>query len=125
MSVTPLRARQKGLESHRSQKLPSTPVFLLMQRERGKKIGGGRGVRPQVSWPMARRSVRGWLEPWIMLRRYWNGWSQLPPPPALQLLLRWLERGHAIALYSSACSQVHKVPVEERVPCESGQVKHA
>jgi hypothetical protein len=34
--------------------------------------------------------------------RYWNGWSQQPPPPALQFLLRWLERGYAIALYSSA-----------------------
>ena len=27
---------------------------------------------------MALRAVRGWLEPWIMLRRYWHGWSQLP-----------------------------------------------
>jgi SRSO17 transposase len=34
--------------------------------------------------------------------RYWRGWSQLPPPPALQLLLGRLEQGHAIPLYSSA-----------------------
>jgi DDE superfamily endonuclease len=68
----------------------------------GKKIGEEKGVRPQVSWPMARRSVRGWLEPWIMLRRYGRGWSQLPPPPALQFLLGRLEQGHAIPLYSSA-----------------------
>jgi hypothetical protein len=68
----------------------------------GKKISEGKGVRPQVSWPMALRAVRGWLEPWIMLRRYWHGWSQLPPPPAVQLLLSRLEQGHAISLYSSA-----------------------
>ncbi len=73
-----------------------------MGQERGKKIGAGKGVRPQVSWPAALRAVRGWLEPWIMLRRYWRGWSQLPPPPALQLLLGRLEQGHAILLYSSA-----------------------
>ncbi len=34
--------------------------------------------------------------------RYWSGWSPLPPPPAVQLLLSWLERGHAICLYNSA-----------------------
>jgi hypothetical protein len=55
-----------------------------------------------MSWPKALRAVRAWLEPWIMLRRYWNGWSLLPPPPALQCLLHWLERGQALALYSSA-----------------------
>ncbi len=68
----------------------------------GKKISVAQEVRLQVSWPVALRAVRGWLEPWIMLRRYWNGWSQLPPPPALQLLLNWLEGGHTISLYSSA-----------------------
>ena len=68
----------------------------------GKKISEEKGVRPQLSWPVALRAVRGWLEPWIMLRRYWNGWSPLPPPPPVQLLLSWLERGHAIPLYTSA-----------------------
>ncbi len=65
-------------------------------------ISEEKGMRPQMSWPRALRAVRGWLEPWIMLRRYWNGWSPLPPPPPLQLLLNWLEGGHAIPLYSSA-----------------------
>jgi len=55
-----------------------------------------------MSWPMALRAVRAWLEPWIMLRRYWNGWSSLPPPPAFQSLLRQLEQGQAIALYNSS-----------------------
>ncbi len=59
-------------------------------------------MRPHVSWPVALRAVRGWLEPWIMLRRYWSGWSQQPPPLAVQLLLSRLEQGHAICLYSSA-----------------------
>ena len=76
-----------------------------------KKICERKGARPRVSWPMALRAVRAWLEPWIMLRRYWQGWSPLPPPPALQFLLEWLEQGHTLALYSSACSQVNKVPV--------------
>jgi hypothetical protein len=76
--------------------------MLLMPRERGKKISEGKATRPQISWPAVLRAVRGWLEPWIMLRRYWSGWSPLPPPPALQLLLTWLERGQAIPLYNSA-----------------------
>jgi hypothetical protein len=73
-----------------------------MRQERGKKISEEKRMRPQMSWPRALRAVRGWLEPWIMLRRYWNGWSLLPPPPPLQCLLHWLERGQALALYSSA-----------------------
>jgi hypothetical protein len=68
----------------------------------GKKISEKPGARPHVCWPVALRAVRGWLEPWIMLQRYWRAWSELPPPPALQLLLRWLERGQPIPLYSSA-----------------------
>src|SRR5437870_1109229 len=102
MPLTLLPARRKRRKRHRSQKLPSTSAFLLQQRERGKKISEEKGARPPVSWPVALRAVRGWLEPWIMLQRYWRGWSPLPPPPALQFLLSWLERGHAISFYSSA-----------------------
>ena len=69
---------------------------------RGKKSSEAQHVRPQMSWPMALRGVRGWLEPWIMLRRYWRGWSLQPRPLALQRLLTWLEQGKAISLYSSA-----------------------
>ena len=51
------------------------------------------------SWPLALRRVRAWLEPGIMLGRYWRAWSAKPPPPALQQLLDWLWEGHAIYLY--------------------------
>src|SRR2546429_2681284 len=102
MPLTLLPERRKRLQSHLSQTLPSTAAFLLMQREPGKKISEEKGERPRVSWPLALRAVRGWLEPWIMLRRYWSGWSPQPPPPALQVLLQWLERGQALAPYRSA-----------------------
>jgi hypothetical protein len=46
------------------------------------------------------RYVRAWLEPGIMLWRYWHAWSAKAPPPALQQLLDWLWEGHAIDLYS-------------------------
>ena len=52
-------------------------------------------------WPAALRAVRAWLEPWIMLWRYWKGWSTLPPPPQLLLLLHDLALGRAIDLYVS------------------------
>jgi DDE superfamily endonuclease len=68
---------------------------------KGKKIGPGSPPPAAPSWPMALRAVRGWLEPWIMLTRYWKAWSPMPPPPALRQLLHWLESGHAIDLYCS------------------------
>jgi hypothetical protein len=48
---------------------------------------------------VALRQVRAWLEPWIMLGRYWRGWSSKPPPPELQQLLDWLFQGGGINLY--------------------------
>lgn len=59
-------------------------------------------LRPQVCWPVALRQVRAWLEPWIMLGRYWRGWSAQPPPRELQALLEWLWRGGGIDLYVAA-----------------------
>src|SRR5260370_41920890 len=102
MPLTLLPARRKRRKRYRSQKLPPTSAFLLTQREPGKKISEEKGERPRVSWPLALRAVRGWLEPWIMLRRYWSGGSPQRPPPALQFLLQWLEHGQGTALYSSA-----------------------
>ena len=67
----------------------------------GKKISVENGARPQVSWPLALRAVRGWLEPWIMLRRYWRAWSEQPPPPLLQRLLDQLGRGQGLFLYGT------------------------
>ena len=58
--------------------------------------------RPKIAWPLALRAVRAWLEPWIMLWRYWRGWSVEPPPPPLQALLDWLAQGRPIALYDSS-----------------------
>jgi hypothetical protein len=55
--------------------------------------------RPQVCWPEALRAVRGWLEPWILLRRFWRAWSQAPPPLPLQHLLDWLWQGNRLFLY--------------------------
>ncbi len=56
-------------------------------------------VRPLQCWPVALRAVRAWLEPWIMLWRYWRGWSSAPPPSALGVLLDRLWQGHGISLY--------------------------
>ncbi len=67
----------------------------------GKKISKETGSRPPLSWPIALRAVRGWLEPWIMLRRFWRAWSEQPPPPLLQRLLDQLGRGQALFLYGT------------------------
>jgi len=67
-----------------------------------KKISASPVCRPRVSWPVALRQVRSWLEPWIMLWRYWRAWSTQPPPLVLQQLLDWLWQGRGIYLYESS-----------------------
>ena len=101
MPLTPLQARRNRHWSLLIRQMFRLPT-LLSRREQRKKSSGETRVRPLISWPVALRAVCGWLEPYIMLRRYWKGWSPLPPPPELQFLLRRLEQGHAISLYSSA-----------------------
>jgi DDE superfamily endonuclease len=49
------------------------------QRDEGKKEPEASG-RPLVSWPKALRAVRAWLEPWVLLRRFWQAWSPQPHP---------------------------------------------
>jgi hypothetical protein len=61
--------------------------------------GEGRKRRPGASWPEALRAVRGWLEPWIMLRRYWKAFSGMPPPPELRALLERVFSGGGLHLY--------------------------
>jgi hypothetical protein len=60
---------------------------------------GGKRRRPRVSWPEALRVVRGWLEPYVMLRRYWRAFSAMPPPPELKALLEWVFSGRGLYLY--------------------------
>jgi hypothetical protein len=65
----------------------------------GKKSHAARLDAGLRSWPVALRHVRAWLEPGLMLWRYWQTWSIKPPPPALQRLLDWLWEGRGIDLY--------------------------
>jgi hypothetical protein len=52
-----------------------------------------------MRWSVALRAVRAWVEPGIMLWRYWRGWSSAPPPAPLSALLDHLWHGHGIYLY--------------------------
>src|SRR5215210_5478355 len=45
------------------------------------------------------RAVRGWLEPWIMLGRYWRAFSGMPPPQELGALLDRVFSGRGLYLY--------------------------
>ena len=51
-----------------------------------------------MSWPEVLRRVRAWLEPYLMLQRYWRGWSENAPPASLQALLDWLGIGRPLPL---------------------------
>ena len=78
-----------------------SPEWGAARRRRGgkkKQAGAGRSARGCAGQPRC-GMVRAWLEPWIMLRRYWRAWSLLPPPPALQALLAWVQHGLPLYLY--------------------------
>ena len=49
----------------------------------GKPASDPPAPRHVLSWPVALRHVQSWLDPWVMLRRYWRTWSLAPPPPPL------------------------------------------
>ncbi len=52
-----------------------------------------------IGWPVALRRVRAWLEPYVLLMRYWRAWSEKAPPEPLQALLDWLWIGKPLYLY--------------------------
>jgi hypothetical protein len=52
-----------------------------------------------VSWLEVLRAVRGWLEPYVMLMRYWRVFSEMPPPPQLKALLERVFSGTGLYLY--------------------------
>jgi hypothetical protein len=45
------------------------------------------------------RGVRGWLEPYVMLWRYWRAFTDLPPPKELKALLERMFSGEGLYLY--------------------------
>jgi hypothetical protein len=53
-----------------------------------------------LGWPMALRRVRSWLEPYVLLVRYWKAYSDLPPPKELWKLLERLFCGEGLYLYA-------------------------
>ena len=73
------------------------PKYLRKIKPRKKKEAEV-PIRPQVSWPKALRAVRAWLEPWVLLQRFWQAWSTHPPAPQLQTLVDCLGRGQALFL---------------------------
>jgi len=67
-------------------------IYAQAQREGSRR-------RPLLgSWPEALRAVRGWLEPWVMLWRYWRAFSNKPPPPELRALLDRVFSGRGLYL---------------------------
>lgn len=62
--------------------------------------GGSAPAPPPPCWPRALRAVRGWLTPALALRRWWQSWSNAPPPPGLQALLDAVTAGQALDLYT-------------------------
>jgi hypothetical protein len=52
-----------------------------------------------LSWPRALRKIRSWLQPYVMLLRYWRAYTELPPPKEFQALLGRLFSAEGLYLY--------------------------
>jgi hypothetical protein len=75
MPLTPVPVRWKMLEKHLRRLRLTTHRVLSMCQQRGKNVRTETGSRPPLSWPVVLRAVRGWVEPWIMLRRVFRAWG--------------------------------------------------
>jgi hypothetical protein len=88
-------------------KVGSPPVVVLRDGKRPSSTveepsGGEKKstTEPPLSWPRALRKVRSWLQPYVMLLRYWRAYTDLPPPKELQRLLEGLLCGERLYLYA-------------------------
>jgi hypothetical protein len=76
------------------------PETQPVGEEGGEKEGESeKERRPLLSWPLALRQVQSWLDPWVMLWRFWRAWSDRPPPPQLRALLDAVGGGHSLDVY--------------------------
>jgi SRSO17 transposase len=75
------------------QEKTSTPAAETQAAGEGGKRSAAQPKPQCLSWPLALRRVRAWLEPYVMLMRYWRAFSDLPPPPQLRALLEWVFSG--------------------------------
>jgi hypothetical protein len=88
-----------------STEVGSPPVVLLGDGKRPSSTaeeprGGKKSTTESpVSWPRALRKVRSWVQPYVMLLRYWRAYTDLPPPKELQRLLERLLDGEGVYLY--------------------------
>ena len=90
-------------DTHREEIVDRTPERLPVP-ERPDTVGkkaeqccSQRSDRGMLSsWPVAVREVQRWLDPWVMLWRFWRAWSNAPPPPALQALLYAVGNGQPL-----------------------------
>src|SRR5215213_5934924 len=99
---TPTPSR-RGTRGH-SRTLSHRTSRTYPRRRRGGKEPDDDDEKEQEippSWPVALRGVRGWLDPWVMLWRYWRAWSKAPPPPQLRALLDAVGKGHSRSMYTS------------------------
>jgi hypothetical protein len=81
------------------EKQVSTPSARTHTAEGGEK-SDAQVKPPCLSWPVALRRVRAWLEPYVMLMRYWRAFSDLPPPAEPRALLEWVFSGKGLYLYA-------------------------
>jgi hypothetical protein len=81
-------------------RLPTEELAQKTENDPTSAEAAGRGKRrPGAFWPETLRAVRGWLEPYVMLNRYWRAFSAKPPPPRLKALLERTFSGRGLYLY--------------------------
>lgn len=88
-----------GVVLDREEPAPTSASAAAAAAGREKRNAEGRRRR-LLCWPAALRRVRTWLEPCLMLWRYWKAFSDKPPPEELRALLELLFSSRGLYLYA-------------------------
>ena len=68
-------------------RLPTDEEPAETEKTPSADLAGREKRRASASWPGALRAVRAWLEPWVMLWRYWKAFSEMPRHPTYGTLV--------------------------------------
>jgi len=81
--------------------LPTSRLVVEDATTSATELAAGRGEKEArgILAGDLENEVRGWLEPYIMLSRYWRAFSKMPPPPQLRALLERVFSGRGLYLY--------------------------
>jgi hypothetical protein len=72
------------------ERLPTDEPTGTAERSFCRSGGKGKKAVPGMLLAAGLEGAKGWLEPYVMLMRYWRAFSGMPPPLELKALIDWV-----------------------------------